>query len=132
MNRRDWLRGLLTLTGLGLVPGARAARSELRIQDSPVAGFQYYDGDLVWDRLRVGDGLTLRREADNRYDHRAVAVWWRDHQLGYLPRIENHAVAQMLDRGLPLTARIDALATSADPWQRLRLSIHFSQRMAWG
>ena len=124
MRRRDLLQTLLTLPTLGLARATQANIGSILIQDSPVAGFQYYDGDIVWGQLRVGDELALRRAADNRYDPRAVEVWWRQHQLGHLPRVENHAVAQMLDRGLPLRARIIHLQNDPDPWQRVRLDVH--------
>ncbi|MCB1736339.1 MAG: HIRAN domain-containing protein [Gammaproteobacteria bacterium] len=100
--------------------------TEVRIQDSPIAGFQYYAGELVRDRLRIGDALELRRAPANPYDRRAVEVWWHGHQLGHLPRVENHTVAQMLDRGMPLHARIVSLQDDPDPWKRVRFDIHLS------
>lgn len=63
------------------------------------------------------------REPQNPYDPRAVRVDWRGHKLGYVPRIENTAVAQMLDRGERLTARILQLRESHDPWERVRLVV---------
>ncbi|GAB4349407.1 MAG: hypothetical protein Kow006_11050 [Gammaproteobacteria bacterium] len=66
-----------------------------------MAGFQYHDGEAIWEQLRVGQRLHLQREPDNRHDRRAVRIDWQGRKLGYLPRAENAAVSQMLERGVP-------------------------------
>jgi len=38
------------------------------LQDSPLAGFQYYAGKALWPQMQVGDALTLIREPDNSHD----------------------------------------------------------------
>ncbi|MDX8410908.1 MAG: HIRAN domain-containing protein [Mariprofundaceae bacterium] len=70
-----------------------------------------------------GDALTLVREAENKYDKRAVAVYWHRRKLGYVPRVENAAVAQMLDRGDHLAARIVRLEHSSNPWDRIHIEV---------
>lgn len=106
----------------GEVRGREAVR-DLLIQESPVAGFQYHDGEAVWSRLSAGDPLRLLREPGNPHDRRAVAVYWGDAKLGYVPRVANTAVSQMMDRGERLTARIEHLRESRDPWKRVGVSI---------
>lgn len=129
MNKRDFLRRLLaTVAGLPLASrGTRAAvppAPVLLIQESPLAGFQYYDAERLWSRLAVGQVLALRRNPRNPHDDRAVEVWLEGHMLGHLPRLENTAAAQMLDRGEPLAARIAALSESPNPWDRIRLAVY--------
>ena len=53
-----------------------------------------------------------------------MRVEWKGHKIGYVPRIGNHAVAQLLDRGKKIGARIEALRVSKDPWKRMRLNIY--------
>jgi hypothetical protein len=93
------------------------------LQDSPLAGFQYHSGKAMWPQMRVGDSLTLVREADNPYDGKAVRVEWQGHKIGYVPRRENADVARFLDRGQTLEARIARLAEVRDPWSRVRFEI---------
>ena len=123
MERRTFLRLFAGLLPLGLVRPGHARGTGILVQQSPLAGFQYYRGEALWPRLAPGQRLELRREPDNPHDPRAVRVLWRGQALGYLPRRENTAVSQMLDRGQRLETRIAALRESADPWQRLRLEI---------
>jgi len=117
--RFAWLLFLCLHPGVALAQ----ATAHILVQDSPLAGFQYHAGKVVWPELRVGDVLTLVREPDNPHDARAVRVDWRGRKLGYVPRRENADVARMLDNGQQLTARISRLAESRDPWLRVRFEI---------
>lgn len=102
---------------------AQAQTVKVLVQSSPLAGFQYHAGAALWDRLSEGDALALIREPDNPHDARAVRVEWRGVMLGYLPRVENHAVAAALDAGETVEGRIAALARHKNPWQRLRIDV---------
>lgn len=125
MKRRSFLRSLLEMAGLVALPAppAHARPRPVLLQTSPVAGFQYHDGEAVWPLLRAGDPLALIREPGNPHDPKAVRVEWEGHKLGYVPRTENVAVVQMLDRGDRLEARIAHLIESPSPWQRVKTEI---------
>jgi hypothetical protein len=124
MKRRTFFQRLLG--GLGIVAAAPAIaipeRSVL-IQESPIAGFQFHSGEAVWSSLSVGAKLKLVREAANPHDDNAVAVYFQNDQLGYVPRAENAAIAQMLDRGENLEVRISKLSVNEDPWDRVYISV---------
>ena len=128
MKRRDFLTRFalaLGLTATGISPPAKAIgnKRKLVIQESPLAGFNHHEASAIWPQLAVGDAVVLRREAKNPHDDRAVAVRYRGRMLGYLPRQENAAVAQMLDRGEKLAANIVAKRLDQDPWKRLQLAV---------
>lgn len=93
------------------------------MQQSPLAGFQYHRGGEVFELLAVGSPLRLEREPENRYDKRAVAVYFGNAKLGFVPKMDNTAVAQMLDRNEPLAARIVRLRRSDNPWDRIRFEV---------
>lgn len=93
----------------------------------PVAGFQYYAGKRVWEDLKVGDALTLVREADNPHDPRAVRVEWRGEKLGYVPRAGNETVAKLLDKGIVLSGRITHLQPGRSHWQRILFEVNIDQ-----
>ncbi len=125
MERRRFSRVLLGWPLLGVARVARASNAAppLVLQVSPLAGFQFHEAPRVWDRLSVGDALTLVREPDNPFDARAVRVEWRGHKLGHLPRVENAAASQLLDRGARLCARIAWLRDHPDPWKRVGVEV---------
>jgi hypothetical protein len=126
MNRRLFIERIATLVGLGaVIPQAQAAGSRrIELQRSPVAGFQYHKGEAVWASLQVGESVSLIREPDNAFDPRAVRIDWQGHKLGYVPRVDNAAVSQLLDSGQGVVAQIVSLKDSINPWDRIELSIH--------
>uniref|UniRef100_UPI00321F6C7A HIRAN domain-containing protein n=1 Tax=Methylocaldum sp. TaxID=1969727 RepID=UPI00321F6C7A len=82
--------------------------------------------EFAWPFLRSGDRLALIREPGNRHDAKAVRIEWEGLKLGYLPRHENHAVAQLLDRDEQLHARILAMRESSDPWERIEVAVELA------
>ena len=129
MERRSFLKTLLGLPLLippkGMFPRLKSKRNkkDILIQKSPIAGFQYYEGERLWKKLSIGDMVQLNREPDNPYDKKAVEICWRGIKLGYLPRVENTAVTQMMDQGQEITARISDKKKSWNPWERLIVEV---------
>jgi hypothetical protein len=102
-------------------PGTNA---KILLQNSPLAGFRYYEGKRLWDEMKVGDTLQLIREPGNSHDPNAVRVEWQGHKLGYVPRADNEALARFMDRGSKAEARITRLKKSRNPWQRMEFEVY--------
>ena len=120
-----WSRLLGLLLSIWLLTQSQAFAESIKIlvQSSPLAGSQYYSANRVWGEIRIGDRLSLAREQDNRHDRNAVRVEWNGQKLGYVPRAENRAVAQALDAGEHLEARVSGLRDYPDPWRRIEFEI---------
>lgn len=101
--------------------GERTLR--MLIQQSPLAGSQYYALGEVFADIRVGDALELSRESDNRHDGRAIKVSWHGRQIGYLPRAQNRAVSVAMYQGDRLSARVSSLSDNKNPWQRVSIEV---------
>lgn len=67
--------------------------------DCYVAGFKYWDGVEVFNQLRIGEELRLVREKDNAYDAEAIAVYWKEAKLGFIPSATNTDLSKFLDMG---------------------------------
>jgi hypothetical protein len=113
---------------MALAAPACAADARIIVQQSPLAGFQYYEGKDIWAMMRVGDNLQLMREPQNPHDANAVRVLWRNEMLGYIPRRENSDVARQMDRGAPVKARIVQLKEARNPWQRIEFEVYVELR----
>lgn len=118
------LRLSATLALLLALAPACAAEARIIVQQSPLAGFQYYEGKVLWDNIRVGDTLALVREPQNPHDANAVRVEWKGQPLGYVPRRDNSDVARQIDRGVPVQARIVRLKEARNPWQRVEFEVY--------
>lgn len=134
-------RSFLALPCLAAAPkdALAAAASQPRLVEllrCPVAGLSYYDYGRVADRLVAGTGLVLQREPGNPHDPRAIAVFTADAvKLGYVPRIDNAALASLMDAGYDLRARVRGLGRA--PWNRLWMTVNFvavpaANRATWG
>ena len=105
-------RRFLAFIGLAAaVPAASATPvaaqpAKIELLRRPVAGLPYYRYAEVAERIAPGMRLMLRREPWNQYDRRAIAVFTEDGaKLGYVPRIDNPALAALMDSGHELSAR---------------------------
>lgn len=117
------MRFLLTISLLGWLAMAQAESIRILVQNSPLAGSQYYAVDQFWSEIKVGDALELIREPDNKHDRKAIRVEWHGHKLGYLPRKENRVVAAAMDAGDRLSARVSSMSDNKNPWQRVAFEV---------
>ena len=106
------------------LPHARAEEVTILVQSSPLAGSQYYALSSVWGEIRPGDKLLLKREPENRHDANAIRVEWNGHQLGFVPRAENRALAAAMDRGEKVEARVARMKRHRNPWQRVEFEVY--------
>ena len=91
-----------------------------------LAGFIYWDGAAVFNELKIGTRLILKREKDNAFDAYAVAIYYGEHKLGFVPRGENHELSKFLEMGHGewFEARINRLSPEADPEQQVGVVVH--------
>ena len=82
-----------------------------------VAGFTFWDGCMVYNSLKVGSQLRFVREAENRFDPYAVAIYYDEYKLGFVPREENAQLAKFLDLGYAdiFDVRVQRLSPDAHP-----------------
>ena len=102
---------------------AERTSAHIVVQHAPLAGFVYYDGQAVWDRMKAGDRLTLVREPANPHDANAVRLEWSGHMLGYVPRKDNADLARQMDHGTRVEARVTELRRAANGRHRISYEI---------
>ena len=90
-----------------------------------VAGFSHYEGCIVFDQLKIGSRMQLVREDENAYDHDAVAIFFGDSHLGYVPSSKNEQLATMLDLGHGdlFEVYVQRLDPTAHPEQQVHVAI---------
>lgn len=128
MNRRHFF-SLLSLLGLFRFPAEsraetpRSRPASVILQRSPVRGFHHHQPCELPGDLRAGDILELRAEPANPHDRKAVAIFHRGRQLGYLPREDNAHASRLLAQGVPLPGTIIAVAPERYEWDPLEIEI---------
>lgn len=93
--------------------------------DFHLAGFTYYDGVVVFEKLKVGTKLRLVREPDNKFDPYAVAIYYEDSKLGFVPRNENHTLSLFLEMGYEdlFETYINRVSSEANPEAQIGVNV---------
>ena len=63
-----------------------------------VAGVKFRAKAFKDAEVARGDRLTLKREPENKYDPKAIAVYKGEHHIGYVPRTHNQALGEDMNR----------------------------------
>lgn len=66
------------------------------LDDFYIAGFKYYDGLSVINNLQLGEKVDLVLEDDNPHDINAVAIYFNNVKLGYVPAERNSLISDLL------------------------------------
>jgi hypothetical protein len=66
--------------------------------------------------------LDMKREAGNEFDNWAIALWFGDSKVGYIPREKNEVIARLMDAGKRFYATIEAKEYEGN-WLRLNVQV---------
>ncbi len=93
-----------------------------------IAGFSYWDGAIVFGELKIGTELRLERESDNQYDPKAVAIYYGEHKLGFVPRTCNDAISKLCEAGYSeiFEARINKISPEEDPEDQIGVIVNLT------
>ena len=97
-----------------------------------IAGFGYWEGCEAFNELKIGSLLDLVREEDNKFDPYAVAIYYGDFKLGYVPRSENHDISKFLDMGLDdiYETRLTRITPDVHPEQQVEVIVYVKNQKA--
>lgn len=95
-----------------------------------IAGFTYYDGALVFSKLKIGKKLKLKLEEDNKYDARAIAIYYKDSKIGFVPKTENRIIYKLLKIGLEnnIQAVIQRVDATKHPENQIQVVVHLIEK----
>ena len=98
--------------------------------DFHVAGFGHQDGWEVIDELLVGTKVDLRYEPENPYDPTAVAIYYEDTKIGYVPSVKNSEIYTLLYYGHEdlFEAYINMRDERAHPERQFRVAVKITDR----
>jgi hypothetical protein len=99
-----------------------------------LAGFTYYDGVEVFQKLSIGKTLELVAEPENKYDPNAIAIYFMKKKLGYVPRTENQIISQLLNLGYTeiLEARVNRVSPEKYPEKQVGVVVLFKEKVEKG
>jgi len=86
-----------------------------------IAGYQYYKGSSL--ALSVEDILQMKREKNNKYDARAIALFFKGAKVGFVPQRENGIISSLLDQNIKIYAHVIKVDCSRPTWERILVEL---------
>jgi len=95
-----------------------------------IAGFTYNDGIDVFENLKIGTPVTLVAEPENGFDPNAVAIYFNEFKLGFVPKSENKEVSQFLNLGYTnlFEAKINRVSPEEHPEQQVSVIVRIKEK----
>ncbi|MBO4468932.1 MAG: HIRAN domain-containing protein [Bacteroidales bacterium] len=106
--------------------------TKIHLTNFHIAGFGYWQGCEAFSNLKIGTQLTLERETDNQFDPYAVAIYYNDIKLGYVPRGSNHEISKYLDMCYEdiYDVRITRISPDAHPENQVEVIVYLRFNIA--
>lgn len=80
--------------------------SNILLDSFKLAGGSYFDLKKVIDKIKVDDVLDLVPDSENEYDEYAVEIHWQQHKLGFISKMHNRIIHNLLVNDVPLIAKV--------------------------
>ncbi|SDE54833.1 HIRAN domain-containing protein [Riemerella columbipharyngis] len=95
-----------------------------------IAGLTYYEATSCFKKLKIGTKLRMELEEDNKYDPRAVAIYYKGFKLGFVPRTENRFFYKLLKTNNHdiIDLHIQQIDPTEHPEQQIRVVAHLTEK----
>jgi hypothetical protein len=69
--------------------------------------------------------FKLKREQDNEFDKKAVAIYFDEEKIGYVPKAKNEVIANLMDAGKRFSAKLISKEWEGD-WLKLDIEVYLN------
>lgn len=110
----------------GLLPLRTQARQQrVILLQGFIAGFQYYNGLQLFNGMKPGASLQLIREPENLADKNAIALYYQEKKVGFVPAKMNKTICRLMDGELiDLFAEISYVEPKAADWEKVNFIVY--------
>ena len=88
-----------------------------------VAGFYFYEGPNLLEKMKPGDTLKMNPNAENIEDEYAVELHFKDTMIGHILRSDNKHIFRLLDQVKELVCTIRKIDPDAETWQMCKVKV---------
>ena len=91
-----------------------------------IAGFQHWDGAFVLNKLKPGATVRMVPEPKNPHDPAAIAIFYKNVKLGYIPANQNETISLLYAYGHDdvFELRVLQVDPKAAPWHQVRVGLY--------
>lgn len=100
---------------------------EVFLLDIDVAGTGYCEQiNEIYPKLNMGTVLQMRRDPKNKYDEKAIGIYYEQTRIGWVPRTMNAVISRLMDAGKAFFCRITKLSESSseNKWKNIECKIY--------
>lgn len=125
MNRGIFIKNLIGLFGVANLPIELIKEyRKIYLLHFFVRGFKFYDGPKIFKHINSEGLVDLIREADNKFDKNAIAIYFEGYKIGYVPREDNEVLTNIVDaKLLDVQAEITRIEPHAGTWEQISVAI---------
>ena len=81
-------------------------RREMLALSCMVAGTSYQSLKEIEKEIIHNAVFDLTREPTNKFDKRAIAIYYNKNKIGYIPKEKNEVIANLMDAGKKFSAKL--------------------------
>jgi hypothetical protein len=126
MTRGYFLRNIIGFYGIASLPLEMVKQyQKVYLLQCFVRGFQYYNGPKIINQINKSGLLEMIREPENEYDPCAIALYFNNQEIGFIPMESNEVLSVLIDtKLLKLQAEITHIEPKASDWERIHVAIY--------
>lgn len=128
MKRAEFIKKIALLGGsLSALPSFTWIKKyrKFYLLQSFVRGFRYYRGSNVIDQFQTGSMLQLVREPENEHDETAIALYFNQFKIGYIPAESNEIIAKLMDINIvEFHCEVTDVNLNAPSWEKVSIAIY--------
>jgi hypothetical protein len=126
VNRSEFIKSIIGAFGISVLPKKSYKQYEkIYLLKCFVRGFTYYEGPKLIKELNADQQLELVREPENEHDGKAIALYYNQQKIGFIPRENNYILSKLIDaKLLDLQAEIKYVNPDASDWNKLYIKIY--------
>ena len=81
-------------------------RREMLALSCLVAGTSFQSLTEIEPEMAAHTVFDLNREQNNKFDEKAVAIYFKKDKIGYIPKHKNEVIANLMDAGKKFSAKL--------------------------
>jgi hypothetical protein len=95
---------------------------DILVLECLAAGTSFRKLDAIQPELKQTLKLEMKREGENKYDHFAIALWYQQTKIGFIPKEKNQVLARLMDAGKQFYATIASKEIEGN-WLKLEIQV---------
>jgi len=100
-------------------------RREMLALSCLVAGTSFLNLKEIEPQMIVSSIFELKREQDNKFDKKAVAIHFNNNKIGYIPKEKNDVIANLMDAGKQFSAKLISKDWEGN-WLKINVEIYLN------